>query len=380
MDALDERSPPGHTGIAAPTASIVVTGYRDAPLLAGCLRSIIRNRPNLPFEVIVFLNEPSSGVEATAAAVLPEAQIRSSEVNVGFGGAVNRAVGDSSGEFVVILNDDAVVEPRWLDALVSAARAHERAGAIGSKVVDPDGVILEAGTVLWSDGTVTLIDDFSVPRPPPLTGVRRVDYASGVSLLVRRSSWDAVGGFDEGYFPAYCEDVDLCLKLQALGQEVLYEPASVVRHRQGASTPLPYRVFLRDRNTARLRARWPHALSHRLAAAPHDPRAISRAVQLAVERSPATGPGPQVPDIPGDHSADAAAHYLRRQLAVGEAYAAHLEAAIGVAGDAPYRQAVATTLSRAKPVLRRMVPGPYRAVARWWRRLTPRARGRSDAG
>jgi GT2 family glycosyltransferase len=330
--------------------------------------------------VLVFLNEPASGVEEAAAAALPAARIRSAPVNVGFGGAVNRGVSESNGEFVVILNDDATVEPGWLDALVATARAHERAGAVGSKVTGPDGAVLEDGTVLWSDGTVTLIDDFSVPRPPPAPGVRKVDYASGVSLLVRRSSWDAVDGFDEGYFPAYCEDVDLALKLQARGLDVLYEPRSVVRHRQGASTELSYRVFLRDRNTARLRLRWPHALAQRLDAAPHDPAAISRAVRLAAERTPTTGPGPQVPDVPGDHSPHASQHYLRLGLEVADAYATHLEGVVIGAGSAPYRRALSATLSRVKPVLRRSVPGPYRVVARWWRRLSPGARARNGGG
>lgn len=361
-------------------ASVVVTGYRSAPHLAGCLRSLGTHRAEASFDVSVFLNEPAPGAEEVAVAACPGARVLSSDVNLGFAGAVNRVVAATSGEFVVLLNDDTVVEPDWLDALVSAARTGAQVGAVGSKVVSPDGTVLEDGTVLWSDGTVTLIDDFSVPRPAPPPGVRRLDYASGVSLLVRRSSWEKVGGLDEGYFPAYYEDVDLCMKLETLGQEVLYQPASVVRHHQGASAPLPYRVFLRDRNVRRLRARWPHVLADRLPAAPHDPAAISRAVLTACERPLTPVAGPRLPDVAGDESARAAEHYLELQLEVARAYAAHLEAQIGAVRDAPFRQALVAGSARVRAALRRSTPGPYRAVARWWRRLAARPGAGHDGG
>jgi GT2 family glycosyltransferase len=380
MEAAGAGGSPDQRGIAQPVVSVVVTGYRQAPHAESCLRSLAAHRAETPFDVVVFLNEPAPEVQARLAEALPGSRVQSSEVNLGFAGAVNRAVAATSGEFVVLLNDDAVVEPGWLDALVAAARADERIGAVGSKVLGPDGAPLEDGTVLWSDGTVTLVDDFSVPRPAPAPGARRVDYASGVSLLVRRSSWDEVGGLDEGYFPAYYEDVDLCLKLEALGQMVLYEPASVVRHLQGASAPLPYRVFLRDRNAARLRARWPHALAARLAPAPHDPVVISRAVELAARRLPSPGEGPRLPDVAGDDSPRSAEHYLKLEQEVTGAYAAHLEAALGAARDAPLRQALVAAATRVKAVLRRSTPGPYRAVARWQRRLADRPRAGRGAG
>lgn len=379
MDAAGPGDPPGQRGLAGPVVSVVVTGYQEAPHLADCLRSLAAHQAETPFDVLVFLNEPGAGVEHRAAAACPGARVIASEVNLGFAGAVNRAVAASTGEFVVLLNDDAVVEPGWLDALVSAARADDRVGAVGSQVLSPRGAPLEDGTVLWSDGTVTLIDGFSIARPPPPGGVRRLDYASGVSLLVRRSSWEEVGGLDEGYFPAYYEDVDLCLKLEALGQKVVYQPVSVVRHRQGASAPLSYRGFLRDRNLARLRARWPHALAERLPASPHDPAAISRAALLAADRPLSAGPGPLVPDVAGDHSPHAAEHYLELQQDLAKAYAAHLEARLEAARHAPIRHAVATTLTRVKRVLRRSTPGPYRAAARWWRRAARPHAGR-DGG
>ncbi len=380
MTAAQPGFLPRFAPVSDPVASVIVTGFRTAPLLVASLRSIEQSRPGVPFEVVVFLNEPAPGLERSMSGADNGFRLLGSPVNLGFGGAVNRAVAESSGEFVVLLNDDTLVEPRWLDELVARARAGPSTGAVGSKIVDFDGRLLEGGPVLWADGSVTLIDEFSVPRPAPAPGPRRVDYVSAVSLLVRRSTWDAVGGMDEGYFPAYCEDVDLCLKIQARGQDVVYQPSSVVRHQQGASASRPYRVFLRDRNTARLRHRWPHALGERPQPAPFDPAAIGRAVQQAAHRRAVTGPGPAVPDVAADTSSSADETYLRRQVAVTEAYAEHLEAELESTRRSPFRRALSSSVSKVKPAVRRSMPGPYRALARWGQRLERRRAPGRDGG
>jgi GT2 family glycosyltransferase len=353
--ALPDRRPEAPP--ARPRASIVIVGWRSAPHLLECLHSLSVHAPVPSHEVLVFLNEPADGLtdrvrrrsEGAGAVVM------SSSVNVGFGGAVNRAARRAEGEFVVLLNDDATVEPGWLEALVAAADDHPCAGAVGSKAITKEGTVDEEGAVLWSDGSITLVDAQHRPLPPPPPGLRTVDYCSAVSLLVRRSTWESVGGFDEGYFPAYCEDVDLCLKVQAHGEVVLYQPASVVRHHRGASTSPRFRLFLQDRNTERLRRRWPHALASRPPPAPHRPRALSRALLLAAGRPPAPGAGPRLADAPAPEDPDPL-RYVAEQLAVTREYATVLEAELQ-----------ATSWSRllvgAKGALRR-VPPAYRWAAR----------------
>ena len=97
-----------------------------------------------------------------------------------------------------------------------------------------------------------------------MTGPGRVDYCSAASLLVRKSIWDRLGGFDEVYYPAYFEDVDLCLRIQEIGHQVWLQPLSKVRHIQSASVDETYKVFLTLRNRKQIVKRWSHLLERRL--------------------------------------------------------------------------------------------------------------------
>ena len=77
---------------------------------------------------------------------------------------------------------------------------------------------------------------------------------------MRRATWDTIGGFDEGYFPAYYEDVDLCLSIQATGQRVVYQPASRVRHHESASLDPGYKLFVHEAMRSRFVAKWQEQL------------------------------------------------------------------------------------------------------------------------
>jgi cellulose synthase/poly-beta-1,6-N-acetylglucosamine synthase-like glycosyltransferase len=121
-----------------------------------------------------------------------------------------------------------------------------------------------------------------------------VDYASANGLLVTRRAWDAVGGFDERYFPAYSEDVDLCLKLSAHGYRVRYEPRARLVHLGSQGTSRAYREFLLARNQQKLVDKWGRVLDRfepppRAYSRPERQAAMERAINRAVpdaERPP----------------------------------------------------------------------------------------------
>jgi hypothetical protein len=117
-------------------------------------------------------------------------------------------------------------------------------------------LLQEAGNVVWRDGSTSHLGRGLPADEPGLLARRDVDYVSFCSAMVRREAWGQVGGFDEDFFPAYYEDVDLCLSLRELGWRVLCEPASVVIHEEGASTPLHLRQFLSRRNQKRFAVKW----------------------------------------------------------------------------------------------------------------------------
>ena len=273
------------TSGTSPRASILIVCHRRVDMLVGCLESLDRNPTDeISSERIVLFNGTPEADRELARQAVRGARVIVSSVNLGFGGGNNRAARVARGEYLVLLNDDAIVEPGWLEALVATADAHSDAGAVGSRVLLPDGTLQEAGSIIWRDGST-----LGVGRGLP-AGSRRydylheVDYASACSLLVRREVFEQIGGFDERYFPAYNEDVDLCLTIRKRRQRVLYQPRSVVVHHESV-TGGEARTFLILRGRRLLREKWGPELGRFAEPAPWDETAIELAVHRA-RRSP----------------------------------------------------------------------------------------------
>jgi hypothetical protein len=121
----------------------------------------------------------------------------------------------------------------------------------------------EAGSIVWRDARVRNYGDGETPSRPEYLFRRTVDYASAACLLVRRSAFIGVGGFDPRFAPMYCEDVDLCLGLASAYGRVVYQPRSVVEHVRGASSSGGIKAGLVERNRRLLRARWRSVLDRR---------------------------------------------------------------------------------------------------------------------
>jgi GT2 family glycosyltransferase len=278
--------------VTAPRASVVVVTTTNAAGLERCLAALAALGPDEPeFETVVVLNGAADDVRELAAG-LTGATVVESVVNRGFAGGSNLGRAAATGEFVVLLHDDAEPEPGWLSALVRCAEEHPEAGAVGSRVLNPDGTLQLAGAVLWRDGTTRTIGgadgDFAVRRA--------VDYAGSSSLLVRAASWDAVGGMDDRLYPAYYVDADLSTAIRARGEAVLYEPESCVRHHKGASSSARLRTFASARNRERFRAKWADMLA-RQEERGEGPEALERAlarVAAEAERMRAAGPPARV--------------------------------------------------------------------------------------
>jgi GT2 family glycosyltransferase len=251
-------------------------------LIRRCLQSLRRNiSPAITHEIVVVANGPAAAHLASAVSLFSGIRLVTSVANLGFGGGCNRGAAESRGELLVFLNDDIEVLPGWLESLVETVDRHPDAGAVGSLILFPNGVIQEAGAITWRDGSTLCLARGSSLETNPYDFVRSVDYCSACSLLVRRQPWDALGGFDPRYFPAYYEDVDLCFGLSRLGFRTLFQPRSRAIHRETASSTTPRRDFLVLRNRETFRKKWARELESCEPAAPTDPRAVARAAQRA---------------------------------------------------------------------------------------------------
>lgn len=187
--------------VERPRASVVVLSWRSAPHLMTCLRTLQHAVRGVQFEVVLALNEPTPELREKITRLVSGTTTVISRSNLGFGGAINAAAARARGDYVVLLNDDTEVHPGWLEALVETADRLPAAGAVGSRMYFPDGSLQEAGSIVWSDGTTQSVGcDLPVGTRQWLW-TRQVDYCSGGSLLVRRSTWDRLGGLTTATFP-----------------------------------------------------------------------------------------------------------------------------------------------------------------------------------
>lgn len=264
-----------------PTASIIILTRHEPQRFGRCLAALERLPDSVSREILILLNGADADMRAVVDTPRGRAKVLESPINLGFAGGCNMVAAAAEGRYLAFLNDDTEVEAGWLESLVETADADPRVGAVGSCLLFLDGSVQEAGSIIWRDGSTTGLNRGTPPDSPSVLFRRQVDYCSGCSLLVRREAWDAVGGFCEEYFPAYYEDVDLCLSFRTRGYRVIYEPRSRVRHLEGGSSEPGKRRRLSQRHRRRFRQRWGTTLQDFEPPDPASPAAVQRATLRA---------------------------------------------------------------------------------------------------
>jgi GT2 family glycosyltransferase/SAM-dependent methyltransferase len=245
-----------------PTVSVIIPTYGKADYVFRCLQSICQYLPSIPFEVLVA--EDASGDRAIRQLRdIDNLRLIENARNLGFLLNCNNAASHAKGDFLLFLNNDTEVTPGWLDTLIDLLRQRQDAGAVGSKLLFPDGTLQEAGGIIWSDGSGWNYGRTDDPAKPVYNYVREADYVSGASLMVRRKLFQELGGFDPHFSPAYCEDSDLAFRIRAKGLKVLYQPRSCVTHFEGISHGTDPSAGIKSNqvaNTRKLVERWHDAL------------------------------------------------------------------------------------------------------------------------
>lgn len=247
----------------SPTISVIVPTYGQDLHTFSCLVALAAEAASIPLEVIVADDCAPTPAERALAGVTGVRFVRN-ETNQGFLRNCNHAASLARGEYLLFLNNDAIVSPGTLAALLAVFERFPQAGGAGGKLVYPDGRLQEAGAIVWRDGSAWNLGRGDDPDRPQYNYVRQADYCSAACLLVPRALFDAVGRFDERYVPAYCEDTDLCFKLAAAGRPVYYQPAAEVVHFEGVSHGTDTGSGVKRHqveNQARFRERWKDVLA-----------------------------------------------------------------------------------------------------------------------
>jgi N-acetylglucosaminyl-diphospho-decaprenol L-rhamnosyltransferase len=239
---------------SAAAVSAVVVNYKARDHLLRCLASL---RAEGVEDIVVADNASGDDSEQAVAAADPDVVYVQTGANLGMGAGNNRAAvrTDRSRPYLLCINPDALLQPGALEAMVAVLEARPEVGIVGPRIVDPDGTLYPSVRTF-----PTLVDSIGhaflglVWAGNPFTRRYRmldedhdragdVEWVSGSCFLIRRTAWDALGGFDEGYF-MYAEDSDLCWRARAAGWVVAFEPAAEAVHVQGASTDRhPYRMI-----------------------------------------------------------------------------------------------------------------------------------------
>lgn len=225
---------------AEASISIVIPTYNGAKLVETCLRGLYETLPrHLQVETIVVDDGSTDDTEDVVSRWRAEglnATLVRTPSNSGFVDACNFGAASSSGDVIVFLNNDTIPLPGWLTPLVDTLVDDPSVGAVGGRLLYPDGRLQEAGGIIFNDGSgANFGKGHDDPDMPLFTYRRDVHYCSGALLAVRRSNFERLGGFDAEYRPCYYEDTDLCFRLRDAGLRTVYQPASTIVHLEGAT-------------------------------------------------------------------------------------------------------------------------------------------------
>ena len=246
------------TCVKAAECSIIVPLFNKVELTEACIRAIENQTDPDLYELVVVDNASTDGTPNFCAQLNDDIVVVRNEVNLGFAAACNQGADIATGRNLLFLNNDTEVHAGWLEPLLSHME-DPSVGAVGSKLLFPDGTIQHCGVVMVRSAAKA--DDFTPVHwlygAPADTAeanvVRDYQVVTAASVLVRRSTFFELGKFDEGFWNGY-EDVDLCLKIKDRGERIIYEPASVITHFESASGPERFRRV--DDNVVRLLDRW----------------------------------------------------------------------------------------------------------------------------
>ncbi|MCC6342553.1 MAG: glycosyltransferase family 2 protein [Bryobacterales bacterium] len=223
------------------TTAVIVT-YESAEVIGPCVESCLR----LGLDVIVVDNASRDGTAEAAARA--GARVIANPENRGFGAAVNQGIAASWHPFLLLLNPDAAVAA-GIGVLIEAC-AHPDVAAAAGRLLDENGRFQRGFSLRRLPTPAALICEVlginRLWRGNPVNRRYRcldlaedeacdVEQPAGAFLLARRDAWEAVGGFDERFFPIWFEDVDYCRRLKDKGLRIRFEPAAAARHLGGHS-------------------------------------------------------------------------------------------------------------------------------------------------
>lgn len=249
-----------------PRVSVLIPTRDNLPLLRNCIESVEGLSTYANYEILVVDNGSEKAETLAYLSSIPHRVLRfDGEFN--YSRINNFAVAHADGEYLLLLNDDTeVISPGWIEAMLGHAQNGE-VGAVGAKLLYPDGLVQHAGVVLgagnsWAPGVAAHSCQHYPADSPGLVGeaigtTRNYGAVTAACMMVRKSVFDEVGGLDEALTVAF-NDVDLCLKVREKGYRVVYTPHAELYHYESSTRGYQRR----PEENLLVRKRWAEELDH----------------------------------------------------------------------------------------------------------------------
>lgn len=229
--------------------SVVIVNYNVKHFLEQCLHSVRKAARDLGCEVFVVDNNSVDGSVAMVEEKFPEVRVIANKDNRGFSKANNQAIRIATGDYVLLLNPDTIVEDDTFVKIVRFMDEHPDAGGLGVKMVDGKGKFLPESKRGLPTPAVAFYKIFGLAGFFPkskifgqyhltyldVDKIHQVDVLSGAFMLIRKPVLDKIGGLDESYF-MYGEDIDLSYRITQEGYKNYYFPETRIIHYKGEST------------------------------------------------------------------------------------------------------------------------------------------------
>jgi hypothetical protein len=222
--------------------AVIIVNYRSYDELATALTALQPETRTGRTEIVVVDQEGDSARAAAVKSQSANITLIENPRNDGFAAGVNRGARETTGRYLLALNPDTVVRPGLLETLASWLDAHAEAAVVGPRILNADGSVQPSArrfpdVTTGLGGRMSLLtkvapDNWLAQRNLAWSQASEpieVDWVSGACMMIRRSAFDRVGGFDEGFF-LYWEDADLCRRLRTAGYRTFFVPQATAVH------------------------------------------------------------------------------------------------------------------------------------------------------
>lgn len=228
------------------TITVIVLGYNGREFLGACLSSVLdQDLPRDVYEVLYVDNASNDGSPAFVRKHFRDVRVLELDANYGFAEGNNRGVMASDGRYIALVNQDAVCHKRWLSELLRVLEENPDIVAVHANVLTPwsagyEALDREADPIVVQVAELNRFGFVAYEERPATVGIIETIHVAGAAMMIRREAAERSGYLFDPDFFMYCEDTELALRIQNVGQRVALVPTAVVYHDLRPSTSLSW--------------------------------------------------------------------------------------------------------------------------------------------